>query len=83
MDGDRNNRRGSIGRASSIPKGKGKGKGKEKETDASQHGDDVGPRGGDTYNARAIRHALRVFVATGIGAKAVEMVLARIKGQNT
>lgn len=60
-------RRGSVGRDVA------RGKGKEK----------AAPRGsgGDNYNARAIRHALRVFVATGVGAKAYEMLITRIKGQ--
>lgn len=35
---------------------------------------------GDTYNARAIRHALRVFIVTNIGMKAYEVLMARIKG---
>ncbi|KXJ97242.1 hypothetical protein Micbo1qcDRAFT_6619 [Microdochium bolleyi] len=37
---------------------------------------------GDTYNARAIRHALRVFIATNIGMKAYDVLMARIKGHN-
>ncbi len=70
INGD-SNRRGSVGRDVT------KGKGKEKATPRS-----LGPRGGgDNYNARAIRHALRVFVATGIGAKAYEILLTRIKGR--
>ncbi|KAL7622655.1 hypothetical protein AAE478_008168 [Parahypoxylon ruwenzoriense] len=36
---------------------------------------------GDTYNTRAIRDSLRVFIATGIGMRAYEMVLARLKAQ--
>lgn len=36
---------------------------------------------GDTYNARAIRDSLRVFIATGIGMKAFETVLTRLKAQ--
>ncbi|KAI1816576.1 hypothetical protein GGS20DRAFT_216015 [Poronia punctata] len=71
MDGETNQRRDSVGRGS--------GKGKGKETAASRN---PGRRGGDTYNARAIRHALRVFLITGIGAKAYESLLARLKGQN-
>ncbi|KAK7995691.1 hypothetical protein PG990_014464 [Apiospora arundinis] len=54
-------------------KGKLKGKGK----DASPGG---GSRG-DSYNARAVRHALRVFVATNLGMKLYDMVMARVKGQ--
>jgi hypothetical protein len=54
----------------------GKGKGKAVESTPSPNGN-----GGDTYNARAIRHALRVFVATGIGIKAYEVIMARLKGQ--
>lgn len=58
--------------APTKPKGKGKGK------DASS----VGSGGrGDSYNARAVRHALRVFVATNLGMKAYDMVMSRIKGQ--
>lgn len=53
------------------PKGKGQGK------DAS-----AGSGGrGDSYNARAVRHALRIFVATNLGMKAYDMIMARIKGQ--
>ncbi|KAH6645067.1 hypothetical protein BKA67DRAFT_586834 [Truncatella angustata] len=52
----------------------GKGKGKAKEGSASGGG-------GDTYNARAIRHALRVFIATGLGMKAYNVLMARLKGQ--
>ncbi|KAI1333508.1 hypothetical protein F5Y15DRAFT_404936 [Xylariaceae sp. FL0016] len=65
MDGS-SARRGSIGDRDAV-----KGKGK-----APASG-----RGGDSYNARAIRHALRVFVATGIAAKAYESVVGRLKGQ--
>ncbi|KAK7993190.1 actin [Apiospora arundinis] len=54
-------------------KGKLKGRGK----DASPGG---GNRG-DSYNARAVRHALRVFVATNLGMKLYDMVMARVKGQ--
>lgn len=38
------------------------------------------PARGDTYNARAIRHALRVFVASGVGMKAYALVKARLQG---
>ncbi|XXG95298.1 hypothetical protein Hte_001559 [Hypoxylon texense] len=40
-----------------------------------------GPSRGDTYNARAIRDSLRVFIATGIGMKAYETVMARLQAQ--
>jgi hypothetical protein len=71
MDGDTSRRRDSVTRET--------GKGKGKESVASRA---PGRRGGDTYNARAIRHALRVFVLTGLGAKAYESLMARLKGQN-
>ncbi|KAI0811861.1 hypothetical protein GGR55DRAFT_688416 [Xylaria sp. FL0064] len=66
-----------------------KGKGKEKATPRSSGsrggeagvGGAGGAGGGDNYNVRAVRHALRVFVATGIGAKAYEILIARIKRQ--
>jgi len=57
--------------------GKGKGKGKDKDTGK---GKDVG-RGMvvvDDYNARAVRHSLRVFVATGALMKLWEAVSARL-----
>lgn len=71
------NRRTSVGRDTVG------GKGKEKAGSRSlePRGGGGGGGGGDSYNARAVRHALRVFVATGIGAKAYEMLIARIKGQ--
>lgn len=53
-----------------------KGKGKQREDSSASNGG-----GGDTYNARAIRHALRVFIATGLGMKAYNVILGRIKGQ--
>ncbi|KAI0408524.1 hypothetical protein F4802DRAFT_550192 [Xylaria palmicola] len=74
------NRRGSVGRDAA------RGKGKERAAPGSLGprsggGKGAGVGAGDSYNARAIRHALRVFVITGIGAKAYEMLLARIKGK--
>ncbi|KAI1097386.1 hypothetical protein F4804DRAFT_327757 [Jackrogersella minutella] len=36
---------------------------------------------GDTYNARAIRDSLRVFIATGLGMRSYEAVLTRLKAQ--
>lgn len=71
-------RRDSIAR-DDVAKGKGKGKGKDKgkEQDAIR---DPGRKGGDSFNARAIRHALRVFIATGLGMKTYEMAIARLKG---
>ncbi|KAK7964507.1 hypothetical protein PG988_011481 [Apiospora saccharicola] len=62
------------GNDDAVAKPKGKGKGK----DASSVG---GGGRGDSYNARAVRHALRVFVATNLGMKAYDMVMSRIKGQ--
>lgn len=56
----------------------GKGKGKARESSSSSGGSGGG---GDTYNARAIRHALRVFIATGLGMKAYNVIMGRIKGQ--
>ncbi|EMR69023.1 hypothetical protein MGN70_000239 [Eutypa lata] len=63
-------RRGSV-----VRRDTGKGKGKEK--DVAQ---DSNKKGGDTFNARTIRHALRVFIATGLGMKAYEVAMARLKG---
>jgi hypothetical protein len=54
----------------------GKGKGKGREGSSASNGS-----GGDTYNARAIRHALRIFVATGLGMKAYDLIMGRLKGQ--
>lgn len=54
-----------------------KGKSKTLGKDASASG---GSRG-DSYNARAVRHALRVFIATNLGMKLYDMVMARVKGQ--
>ena len=57
----------------------GKGKGKGKGRDVAKNS--TSPRkGGDTFNARAIRHALRVFIATGLGMKVYEVAMARLKG---
>lgn len=53
------------------------GKGKNKEDEVVQ---DASSKGGDTFNARAIRHALRVFIGTGLGMKAYEVAMARLKG---
>lgn len=69
MDGGSTRRSSITDRDTS--RGNGKGKGKEKATNNK----------GDTYNARAIRDALRVFVATGLGMKAYETVMARLKAQ--
>ncbi|KAI0145491.1 hypothetical protein GGR57DRAFT_480339 [Xylariaceae sp. FL1272] len=71
MDGGERNRRGSVSRRESDEV---KGKGKAVAGGSSS-------RGGDTYNARAIRHALRVFFGLGIGTKALELIIARVKGQ--
>ncbi|XDG06431.1 hypothetical protein ABKA04_006046 [Annulohypoxylon sp. FPYF3050] len=68
---------GSDTRRGSIMDGdidKSKEKGKEKPTNGKANG-------GDTYNARAIRDSLRVFMATGLGVRVYEAVVARLKGQ--
>lgn len=36
--------------------------------------------GGDDYNAKAVRHALRVFAATWVGMKGWEAVARRVAG---
>lgn len=41
----------------------------------------AGATGGDDYNARAVRHALRVFAATLVGVKAWEAVMRRLGRQ--
>ncbi|KAH6842639.1 hypothetical protein B0I37DRAFT_448083 [Chaetomium sp. MPI-CAGE-AT-0009] len=61
------------GRAHPASKG-GKGKGKERG------GEDERARGADEYNARAVRHSIRVFVATGALMKLWEVVSARVLG---
>lgn len=66
MDGGR---RGSV-----SDRDAGRGKGKEKAANG-------GIGRGDTYNARTIRDVLRVFIATGLGMRAYETILARVKGQ--
>lgn len=69
---------GESNRRASVNRDAAKARGEEKiaPRDSESRGG-----GADTYNTRAIRHALRVFIATGIGAKAYEMLLARLKGQ--
>ncbi|KAI0477157.1 hypothetical protein GGR56DRAFT_391820 [Xylariaceae sp. FL0804] len=69
MDGG-NARRGSV-----VEKDAGGGAGKGREGAASR------ARGADSYNARAIRHALRVFVAAGIASKTYETIIGRLTGQ--
>lgn len=64
-----------AGSSSRDKDGGARGKGKPRPKDAS-----AGDRG-DTYNARAIRHALRVFFATGLGLKVYGLVMAKLKGQ--
>lgn len=57
-----------------------KGKGKEvpgKNTPV-EGGSDTPPGGADDYNARAIRHSARVFVATGALMKLWEIVSSRL-----
>lgn len=73
MDGTPQNR----SRAQSIGKGdRRKGKGKEGEEDKAPL---VG--GADDYNARAIRHSIRVFIATGALMKLWEVASARLMGK--
>ncbi|KAJ3517496.1 hypothetical protein NM208_g14695 [Fusarium decemcellulare] len=36
------------------------------------------PKGGDDYNARTVRHALRVFVTTWLGMKGWDVVAKRM-----
>ncbi|KAK3375883.1 hypothetical protein B0T24DRAFT_208480 [Lasiosphaeria ovina] len=61
---------------------KGKGKGKEAERADNSAAAARGPpaRGADDYNARAIRHSIRVFVATGALMKLWDIVSARLMG---
>ncbi|KAI1798917.1 hypothetical protein F4811DRAFT_546729 [Daldinia bambusicola] len=66
MDGGR---RGSV-----SDRNGGGGKGKEKATKGS-----IG--GGDTYNTRTIRDALRVFIVTGLGVRAYEVIIGKLKAQ--
>ena len=63
-------------------RGKGKGS-KAAVASASSSSSAPSPStgGADTYNARAIRHALRLFVATGLGMKLYNTIMARLKGQ--
>lgn len=63
MDGG-SKRRGSRTRADVA-------KGKEKDTAGA-------PSGGEGYNVRVVRHALRVFAATALGMKAYETAMARL-----
>ncbi|KAK4133738.1 hypothetical protein BT67DRAFT_462809 [Trichocladium antarcticum] len=69
------------GRTQSLHKGdkrKGKGEGKGKEGDGA---DAVAVGGADDYNARAIRHSIRVFIATGALMKLWEVASARLLGK--
>ncbi|KAK3303137.1 uncharacterized protein B0T15DRAFT_568821 [Chaetomium strumarium] len=68
---------GPRGRASSVSKG-GKGKGKSRAGEGDRA---VAVHGADDYNARAIRHSIRVFVATGALMKLWGVVLARLTGR--
>lgn len=36
------------------------------------------PKGGDDYNARTVRHALRVFVSTWLGMKGLDVIKKRM-----
>jgi hypothetical protein len=60
---------GGSGRSTSAGERDPKAKGKGKEPAASSSG-------GDTYNARAIRHAIRVFITTGMGLKLYDSLMA-------
>jgi hypothetical protein len=57
-----------------VGKGKGKGKGQDKWKDKGKVVDD--------YNARAVRHSLRVFVATGALMKAYGVLMGRLGKKN-
>lgn len=67
------------GRAHSMSKGVDRRKGKGKEGD----GDKAPLVGGgtDDYNARAVRHSIRVFIATGALVKLWEVASARLLGK--
>jgi hypothetical protein len=65
---------GTRGRTQSVSKGKGKGRDGEEEGTTAV-------RGADDYNARAVRHSIRVFVATGALMKLWELVSARLMGK--
>ena len=65
---------GTRGRAPSVSRGKGKSRDGEDERTAAV-------RGADDYNARAVRHSIRVFVATGALMKLWELVSARLMGK--
>ncbi len=71
MDGE------PAGTASGEKGKKGKGKGKQEEMVTKA----PGKGGADDYNARAIRHSIRVFVATGAAMKLWELVAARLAGK--
>jgi len=74
MDGTSSGRWSSSAAANALPQSRGTGKGKGAKSKANE------PAAGDTYNARAVRHALRVFIITNVGMKAYEALMARIKG---
>jgi hypothetical protein len=64
---------GPRGRTQATGKGgRGKGKGADSEEDKAA------VRGADDYNARAIRHSIRVFVATGALMKLWDFASARL-----
>lgn len=58
---------------------RGKGKGRATSSDSSSA--PSSPKGADTYNVRAVRHALRLFITTGLGMKLYNVIVARLKGQ--
>jgi hypothetical protein len=80
MDGDtgRSGKTRAATSQSSGDRGKGKGKAKEKESDRSSDSFPAKVVGADDYNARAVRHSLRVFVATGTLMKLWEIVSAKL-----
>lgn len=75
MDGEPAGR----GRAQSLTKG-GKGKTKENEKNKSSAGANASGGADDDYNARAIRHSIRVFLATATSMKLWGVASAKLMG---
>ncbi|KAH8899802.1 hypothetical protein GQ53DRAFT_675918 [Thozetella sp. PMI_491] len=72
----------SRGRAPSLAKGpKGKSKEPAGEGKPAESSTAASAAAADDYNSRAIRHSLRVFVATGTLMKLAEVVTARLMGK--
>ena len=81
MDGD--NGKKPRNRAQSLSKDGEKGKGKKKETRKDGDRDmRVIKAPADDYNARAIRHSIRVFLATGAVMKLWGIVAARLAARS-